>query len=207
VYPGLQAYEQLVPSQVGVPVVESHFLPQPEQLLTLESVVQVPPQTVSWQEQVPPEQSGVGWAQGVPLTQVPAALHVSGVLPLHAVAFGEHCTQVPPRHTGVAPEHDASFCHAPPLHVWITLPRHWTAPALHATQVAVVMDVAVQTGVAPEHGVWFCQLPEAHTSTTVDVASHCVSPSTHVPMHAFPTQVELTHGVGAPHCPEPLHVW
>jgi hypothetical protein len=78
---------------------------------------------------------------------------------------------------------------------------------LHATQIAAVIEVAVQTGVAPEHVVWFCQLPEAHTCTTVEVGSHCVSPSTQVPMHALPTQVELTHGVGAPHCPEPLQVW
>jgi hypothetical protein len=123
-YPGLHAYEQVVPSQLGMPVVVSHFLPQPPQLSTEVSVVQVPLHMVSWQEQAPPEQSGVGWAHGAPLTQVPAALHVSGVLPLHAVAFGEHCAQAPSRHTGVAPEHVVWFCHVPPLHVWITLPRH-----------------------------------------------------------------------------------
>jgi hypothetical protein len=114
--PVLHAYKQVVPSQLGVPVVVSHFLPHAEQLVTVLSSVQVLPHVVSLQAQVAVAltQSGVGWAQAVPSTQVPAG-HVSGVLPLHASEPGVHCTQELLKHTGVVPVHVISVCHTPLL--------------------------------------------------------------------------------------------
>jgi hypothetical protein len=158
-------------------------------------------------------QSGVGWAHGVPSTQAPALLHVSGVVPLHPIAPGLHVTQEGEvvRHTGVAPVHVICVCHVPVLsHIWTALPLHRVAiePGVHWSHVAEVEEVLWQTGFAPEHVVWFCQVPVlSHCRMMVRVLSHCVLPATQVPAHALPEQVELTQGVDVPHCPVLSQVW
>jgi hypothetical protein len=95
------------------------------------SRVQVLPHVVSWQEHVPPEQSGVGWAQAVPLTQEPLALHVCGMLPLQPFELGEQATQLPPRQTGRAPEQALPAVQMPETQVWGTFPMHSIWPGEH----------------------------------------------------------------------------
>ncbi len=84
--PVLQVYEQVVPLQLGVPVVALHALPQAPQLLVVLSSVQVvPPHSVSRQVHEPLEQSGAGCVHVAWFTQLPVAPHVCGVLPMQLV--------------------------------------------------------------------------------------------------------------------------
>jgi hypothetical protein len=73
-----------------------HAVPHALQLLVVSRSVQVPPHSVSLHVHVPALQSGVGWAHVVPLTQVPAAEHVWGVLPLQRTAADTHTPASPP---------------------------------------------------------------------------------------------------------------
>jgi hypothetical protein len=126
--PELHVYWQVVPLQVGVPVVVLHALVQDPQWVGTLSGVQVPLQVVSRHEHVPAEQSGVGCAHAVPFTQVPALLHVWGMFPLQFFALGVHATQAPLRQTGLAPEQVVPGVQAPATQVWGTLPMHSVWP-------------------------------------------------------------------------------
>jgi len=83
-------------------LVRLHVSPHALQLLVVFSEVHVEPHVVSWHEQTPLEQSGVGWAQGpqfapfVPQDVPDCPAYGSHTLPLqqplgHEVASQTHC--------------------------------------------------------------------------------------------------------------------
>lgn len=84
--PEPHVYVHAVPLQpTAVAFVEVHTLLQPPQCEVDVSAVQVLPQSVSSHVHEPFEQSGLGCAQVAEFVQVPVALHVCGVSPLHVV--------------------------------------------------------------------------------------------------------------------------
>ena len=105
--PGAQVYWQADPEQLTlVAFVGEHTSPNALQLLVVVRSVQVLPQVVSPQVQLPALQSGVGWAHAVPFTQRPVAPQVCGMFPLQLTWPGAQ-----------EPEQ------TPLTHVWFVHPR------------------------------------------------------------------------------------
>jgi hypothetical protein len=95
----LQVYEHAVPLQDSeAAFVVLHTSPHALQLLVVVSVVQVVPHVVAVHVHTPFEQVGVGCAQLLPVTQLPAAPHDCGTPPeLHWIWPGaQEPEQVPP---------------------------------------------------------------------------------------------------------------
>lgn len=200
--PALQVYEQLDPLQLAAEaLVRLHLLPQALQLLVvLSSVHVVPPHSVSRHLQVPFWQSGDGWAQVVPFTQLPVPPHVCVVLPLQLVWPGPQ-TPVHDPLTQVWFEQVVPLTQAPPLHDCVVLPLHCVWPgAQEPTQKPPLQVWLVQAAGAP-------QVPLASQVWT-PLPEHCLAPGVHDPLHTpGATHAELVQAAAVPQFPVALQVW
>lgn len=115
--PAPQTYEHELPLHVTVVAfVALQALPHPPQWLVVVRVVHVLPHCVSRQVHEPFWQSGLGWAQVASFVHVPAALHASGVVPLHWVCAGAQTPeQTPATHVSFLLEHETGLPHVPLL--------------------------------------------------------------------------------------------
>ncbi len=199
--PALQVYEQVDPLQLAADaLVVWQTSPQALQSATVLSPEQVlsPAQCVCVHVHAPLAQVGVGWAQVVPFVQVPVALHVCGVLPLHAVCPGAHTPLHAPE-TQVWLVHAEAVPQAPPLHASTELPTHWLWPGAHTPEQLPALHVWLT------HATGVPQAPPAlHVCTLLP--EHCTAPGVHVPVQAPLLHAELTQLTALPHCPAAVQV-
>ncbi len=158
---------------------------------------------------------------GVPHVSV-SLLHVETPLPMHWMAPGEHWTQAPFQHTGVAPAHVDWSCHVPiGPHTCATLPEHCVIPGPHtpvhcpSTHVWTLQSLEV---LHPDWQVLFesqccpaghvcagkrhcTHMPEAGLQNVL-VAAHCMSVQEAPPVPASAAPVPLPP---LP-CPKPPYV-
>jgi hypothetical protein len=181
--------------------------PQAPQLLVVVRGVQTAlapePQVVSRHVHVPPEQSGVGWAQGVPLTHAPPVPQVCGTpATLQPICPGAHSPVQMPE-TQVLLVQTIPFTQLPPLHVSTLLfMPHVTSVGAHEPSHTPAMQVWwPQSMTVVPH----CPL---EPQVTTPLPEHVVVPGLHVPVHCpipvGPEQME-GHALGVPQVPFAVH--
>jgi hypothetical protein len=145
---------------------------------------------------------------GVAAPNIPVDPHVCCVEVVgHCVELGEHSTQPPLRHAGVAPPQAVDPCQLPvaPQVCGVSRPAplHCVCPGPHTPMQAPLTQVRLAA-----HGAPVPNAPARPHVWTPLLPSHCVCVGPHVPPHAPLMHVRLTaHATPAPNWPLEPHVW
>jgi hypothetical protein len=175
--PGVQAQQtpSVQPLEQGV-VVQCPSVPQTWLVIMSKHCLAVPTQSL--------QSLFVQAAHIFCVTQLPLALHVWYDVPTHWVAFGEHSTQSPSRHT--LGQTVPTLVHIPVLlHSWGCFSEHCLSVGLQDVQAPLR-----QNGVVPEHAAPVVHCPMALQVTGALLLQSLVF-GTHEPVH-----IPMLHTLG-----------